>query len=93
MLLVGGLGYLYLGQRAKAGRAFALVLALVLLNAWAAAADVRPASMALGPAILVFQVLTALDAWILARAAREGDPVGRRSTRVPALLRLMGSGR
>lgn len=88
--LLGGLGYLYLGQRVKALRSFVVVALLVGANVYAAAVDWRGLSMALGPAVLIVQVLTGLDAWILARAARAGEDVGPRSTRVPVLGRWVG---
>ncbi len=87
--LVGGLGYLVLGQRAKALRAFAVVLALELVYLVFANLDFRPGAMALGPLIFILQLLTALDAWLVARALRAGG-AARDATAVALLLPLVG---
>ena len=85
--LVGGLGYLTLGQPHKALRAFVAASALVGLNVVAASMDNRPASMALGPALFILQGLTALDVWQLASST---TGFGRRETSVPVLQGLLG---
>lgn len=87
---LAGLGYLYLGQRRKAARAFGVVLLLAILNVAAATLDVMVVCKALGPVIWVIQALTAYDAWLLARAARRGEQPGTDATTSEVLIPLVG---
>lgn len=85
----GGLGYAYLGQWRKLGFALGGVLLLQVINAGAATYELKAASMLLGPLVFCFKVLTAWDAWQLAKAHNEGAAIGNR-TAVPALRPLLG---
>ncbi|HJN75233.1 MAG TPA: hypothetical protein QGF58_14995 [Myxococcota bacterium] len=65
--LFGGLGYAYLGRWRSFGIAFGIVLALQLVNLVATSMEMKQVAMVVSPVIFVFQVLSALDAWQLAR--------------------------
>ena len=60
---VGGLGYLLRRRWGDFGKTFGAVLALEAALAGAAAADLVPLAMAIGPLIFTVQALSALNLW------------------------------
>lgn len=90
LFCVGGLGYLYAGQRPKALWAFALTVAGQGVNFAGTFLDLRFTALTLFPLLFVFQVLTGLDVYLVLRRHRQGDSVHARSTAVP-LLAWMGT--
>jgi len=65
--LFGGFGYAYLGRWRSFGVAFGIVLLLQGVNLAATSMGYKNAAMAVSPVIFIFQVLTALDAWQIAK--------------------------
>ena len=65
--LFGGFGYAYLGRWRSFGVAFGLVLLLQAVNLVATSMEMKNVAMGVSPVIFIFQVLTALDAWQLAK--------------------------
>jgi len=66
---VGGLGYLIRRRWADFGKTFGAVLALEVVLAVAASADLTPLAMIALPLIFTVQALSALDLW-----RSQGDP-------------------
>lgn len=87
---LAGLGYLYLGQRDKAKRAFLVVGGLALVDVLAASFDVMAVCKALGPAIWVLQILFAVDAWALARAVKRGEARSTADIELALLTPILG---
>ena len=65
--LFAGLGYAYLGRWGSFGKAIGLWLVLQAANAAFATLEYKGAAMVISPTLFIFQVLTAYDAWKLAR--------------------------
>ena len=65
--LFGGFGYAYLGRWRSFGVAFVVVLLLQLVNLIATSQGMKQVAMGVSPLIFIFQVVSALDAWQLAR--------------------------
>lgn len=65
--LFGGLGYAYLGRWPSFGKAIGVWLVLQAINAVSATLEYKGVAMVVSPALFIFQVLTAYDAWKLAR--------------------------
>ncbi|MCP4807622.1 MAG: hypothetical protein GY913_20485 [Proteobacteria bacterium] len=65
--MFAGLGYAYLGRWGSFGKAIGIWLVLQAINAVCATLEYKGVAMAVSPTLFIFQVLTAYDAWKLAR--------------------------
>ena len=85
---IGGLGYVYLGQRKKAAILFVLVAVLNGAAMVTFSMDLRPPSRLLLPLIVSLQVLSALDGWRLAQQINQGKEISPSDTEVNSLTLL-----
>ncbi len=94
MLCIGGLGYLYLGQRTKAVKGFGYGLGLLVMSG--ISLTVGDPTNAMGWIIrggfaLAFW-LTVFDAYVLGRRLTKGIPVGVNETGIGLLKPILGTG-
>jgi len=84
-LFLSGPGYFYIGQRRKGWLALAAVAGLQLVNFGGTLVYQGVTTRILWPLIWAFQLLTFLDAFLLARRANAGEAIGPGEVAVPAL--------